>query len=133
MRPMTRKNIFTLFALILFPTLVFGLGSKTFRWQPPTERENGDTLTPDEIANYEIACSDQSGGPYTLFTTMANGKTNTNHTVTDAFQDGTYFCVARTIDTDGLISEDSNEINFTVTRCESSDCRPKAPTLSVDP
>ena len=118
--------------LLLVPLAVFGAGSKTFTWTPPTERENGDPLTAAEIDHFQIECGTQSGGPYNVFSTGAPGNSSTI-VASDVFSEGTYYCVARTVDNNGLESVNSNETNFTVGRCEATDCKPKPPVLSVNP
>jgi len=119
-------------ALLSLSTLVFGMSSKTFTWEAPTQRENGDALPSGEIQEYIIRCGTETGGPYTAFRFETNANVN-EYASDEVFDPGTYFCIARTKDTEGLISENSNEVNFTVGRCEATDCRPRPPVLSVTP
>ena len=123
----------TLLALILIPTVVFGLSAKDFNWQKPTQRVNGDPLAPAEIANYRLKCGTQPGGPYDFMTAIMPGGDNEQYTTSEVFPEGTYHCVAQTLDTEGRESDNSGEVNFTVARCDSTDCRPMPPALSVGP
>lgn len=121
------------FLLVIFiPLIAFGLGSKTFNWTPPDSRENGDPMTIQEIDRFPISCGTQAGGPYDAFTFNAAGNVS-SFVAADIFPEGTYFCVAQTVDTNGEISRYSNEVNFTVGRCQATDCRPRPPVLNVSP
>lgn len=122
-------------ALLLLSPLVFGDVSKLFTMQAPTQRENSDALALSEIASYKVMCGMQQGGPYDFFTldNPASGQVTETFVSGDVFPAGTYFCIATDTDTGGLESAGSNEINFTVGRCDVSDCRPKPPVLSVLP
>ena len=120
--------------IILVPLLAFADVSKTFDWTAPTQRTNGDALALTDIASYEIRCSTASGGPYNLYTSgaiLANGQPSQSFTASNAFTEGTYYCVATDTDTNNLTSDNSNEINFTVGHCDVTDCRPMPPILNV--
>lgn len=120
-------------ALLVLSPLVFGDISKTFTMTAPTQRENTDALALSELAAYRVVCGLLPGGPYDTFQfdQLASGQPTESIATAEIFPAGTYHCVATVADTDGARSGDSNEINFTVGRCDVSDCRPKPPTLQI--
>ena len=91
----------------------------------PTRMVNGDVLLPANIARSNVNCS-LAGGQPVLKATMQGAATSASWTETVA---GTYTCHATTTDTEGRTSAPSGSVNFTVGRCEVSDCRPMPPTL----
>ena len=120
-------------ALLALAPLVLGDVSKTFVMDAPTARENGDALALSEIASYSVKCGITQGGPYDifLFSQPSTGQGQETVVTNDIFPAGTYFCIATDTDTDGLESGVSNEIFFTVERCQATDCRPRPPVLQI--
>ncbi len=120
-------------ALLLLSPLVFGNVSKTFTMNAPTARENGDALALSEIASYTVKCGINQGGPYDIFTFGQPSTNSAQETIVSnqVFPAGTYFCVATDTDTGNLESGASNEIFFTVERCDATDCRPLPPVLQI--
>lgn len=120
-------------ALLVLSPLVFGDVSKTFTMQAPQQRENSDPLPLSDLAAYRVVCGLLPGGPYDTFQFDQNATGSASEAIAtaDVFPAGTYHCVATVIDTGGLRSGVSNEINFTVGRCQVSDCRPKPPVLQI--
>lgn len=88
----------------------------TTRWKPPIIRENGDTLTPEEIAGYKVYRV--QGTELTVVATVTSGVTH--QLVVPAGECFTLYVTA--VDTDNLESKPSTSI----TRCASL---PDAPTM----
>lgn len=122
-------------ALLCLSPLVFGDVTKTFTVAAPAQRENGDPIQLSELDSYRIQCGLLPGGPYDIhqFEQSSTGLEEEAIESGDIFVEGTYYCVATVTDIDDRRSGNSNEINFTVGRCEVSDCRPRPPSLSVTP
>jgi len=75
----------------------------TFRWETPTERENGEPLAVSEIACYEIVGRSPSG-TLTWRAQIPGGRTQVYHTNDPIVTSITDFRIA-VCDTDGLFSE----------------------------
>lgn len=105
----------------ILPLLLGATGTITV----PTRMVNGDVLLPANIARSEVHCS-LAGGQPVIKATMPGASTSASWTETVA---GTYTCFATTTDTEGRQSAPSAVVNFTVGRCEVTDCRPLPPTL----
>ncbi len=116
---MNRKLILALSATL---PLLFGATSTI---TVPTKMVNGDVLLPAQIARSNVLCS-LAGGQPVQKATMNGAGTTASWTETVA---GTYTCFATTTDTEGRTSAPSGSVNFTVGRCEVSDCRPMPPTI----
>ena len=127
------KYLLRIVALMSLAPLVFGDVAKTFVMDAPTARENNDPLALSEIAEYAVKCGINGGGPYDifLFAQPATGAATETIVSNQVFPAGTYFCIATDTDTDGLESGVSNEIFFTVERCQAQDCRPRPPVLQI--
>jgi hypothetical protein len=96
----------TLVLLLGFmPALVLAEATVLMSWEAPTERENGETLTMDELASYEAEC----GGETVL--TLDDGAA-TSAEVALAF--GRHDCRIRVTDTDGLVSRWSDTVTVVV-------------------
>jgi len=108
--------------LLLTVPLLLGT---TGRIEVPTRMVNGDVLLPAQISRSNILCSLAGGTPVNK-ATMQGADTTATWTETVA---GTYTCFATTTDTEGRTSAPSATVNFTVGRCEVSDCRPMPPTI----
>jgi hypothetical protein len=118
------KYFLRVVALLLLSSVVFGIGGKTFTWQPPTQRMDGTALPQTEIREYKIYCD---GDPAPVWT-QENVPLNTDTWVAPdgTFALGTHVCFATTVDTTGQESDPSNTVNFTVTPE-----RPNAPVFAV--
>lgn len=97
-------------------------------WTTPQQRVNGDALTTQEIAAYEVECL--AAGGDRVFAGTATG-TELELRTDAVFEDGDYFCRVRVIDTDGRPSAWGNSEPFTVGRCEATDCSPMPPEVTV--
>lgn len=106
---MKRTALITL-ALVLLSPLVFAIGEKTFDWTPPTEYVDATPLPQSEIASYDIECDGA------LLTNVPNAPLDTDQYIAPpgTFATGDHSCVAYTITTEGVRSDASNPVNFTV-------------------
>ena len=77
----------------------------TVSWSIPTERENGSSLTIDEIAGYEVVMSREGRAP--IISTVSGG--STTEYVVSGLDQGLYQFQVRTVDKDGLQSVLSNK------------------------
>ncbi len=104
--------------LLLLSSIVLGYQNKEFNWTPPTQYEDGSPLPDGEIASYNIYCNGS------LLGNVVNaGGTNTWTSPDGSLPPGTYDCYATTVASNGLESEASNTVNFTV-----SPSNPAAPS-----
>lgn len=94
----------------------------TIEFDPPTSRQNGDSLDPaTEIAHYDLYCrapagSDESPGfPDTGYEIPGAASDGVHETTYEAVfgERGTYECVLTATDNDGLESDYSNVNEFT--------------------
>ena len=99
-----------LVALLLLSPLVFAVGEKTFTWSPPTEYEDGTPLPQADIASYDIECDGA------LLANVLNTPLDTDsyQAPPGTFSTGTHTCVAYTWTTEGVRSNASDPVNFTV-------------------
>jgi hypothetical protein len=104
------KRLKLLVCLLLVSPLVFALGEKTFTWTPPTQYEDGSNLPQEEIASYDIQCS--NGWSVNVPNEPLN--TDTYEAPAGTFAPGTYDCVGYTISNLGIRSRASDPVNFTV-------------------
>lgn len=118
------KKLILVTVIVLLTAPLWAAVEKTATWQPPNTRVNGDPLPASEIAGYDLECQ-RVGGAVVYATGITAGATT--HTTPEVFEAGDYTCRMRTLDTNGLVSEWSNAVGFTVGRCETSDCRPTPP------
>lgn len=97
-------------ALMVLSPLVFAVGEKTFTFIPPTQFEDGTPLPQSSIAAYDIECDGS------LLVTLPNQPqgTDTYQAPPDTFATGVHTCVAFTVTTEGVRSQPSNQVNFTV-------------------
>lgn len=120
--------------LVLVAPLAIGQVEKTVSLTPPTARVNGDPLPISELARYDIQCL-VAGEQVPLFSIVLNPP-GTSIETPAAFDAGPiYFCRGRAVDTEGRMSDWGLSANFTVGRCEVSDCRPMPPasiTVSLE-
>lgn len=130
-----RYKVILAAVVLLGPLVATGDASRTFTFNVPTARVNGDPLPLNELEGFTVQCGTQSGGPYNygIFPGANTGTQNQSINPGEVFTEGTYYCIATAIDTAARESGFSNEINFTVGRCETTDCRPNPPILSVSP
>lgn len=90
---------------------------KTVSWDAPTEYEDGTPLTTSDLTQYDLTCTGVSA--------VFPGD------VTSAIQDfppGDYTCTLTVTATNGLESQPSNAVSFTVARPPSP---PKAPMILI--
>lgn len=99
-----------LLPLLLLSPLVFAIGEKTFDWTPPTQYEDASPLPQSDIASYDIECDGS------LLVNVPNAPLNTDsyQAPPGTFAVGTHSCVAFTVTTEGVRSQPSNTVNFTV-------------------
>lgn len=97
-------------ALLLLSPMVFAVGEKTFNWTPPTEYEDATPLPQSDIASYDIECD----GALLVNVPNVPLNTDTYQAPPGTFSVGTHTCVAYTVTTEGVRSQPSNAVNFTV-------------------
>ena len=104
------RTIINVTALLLLSSVVFAVGEKTFRWEPPTEYSDGTPLPQSEIASYDIECDGS------LLANVPNTPLDTDSFFAPpgTFAVGSHTCVAYTWSTEGVRSVASNPVNFTV-------------------
>ena len=80
-------------------------------WSIPTTRQNGELLSPSELAAYEIyITADQSGGEQVI---VVNDPMQTSYTIVGLAPDTYHFAIAA-VDVDGLRSELSVVVDKTI-------------------
>ena len=94
-------------------------GSITVNWTAPTEREDGEALAANEIAQYVVYYRESTSSNYdgAAFINVADEDGNgapTSQSIPDLEIGKTYYIAAVTIDSNGLTSQLSNEIQKTV-------------------
>ena len=77
-------------------------------WEPPVAREDGQSLSPDEIEHYTILTGKESG-EYTTSRIVPSPETSISCALLE-LTGGTNFIAGTTTDTDGVVSQISNEI-----------------------
>lgn len=121
------RKLFILFALVA--PLALAQVPKTARWEHPTQRVNGDALTLEEIAGYDIECFNVATDEVIYATGLPT--TPNTHVTPEVFTDGNFACRMRTIDTETRLSTWNQSNVFTVGRCEVTDCTPLPPQSIV--
>jgi hypothetical protein len=97
--------------LVCLPlTVTWAVGEKTFQWTPPTQYEDGTNLPQEDIASYNIECSNG----WTVNVPNEPLNTDTYEAPAGTFEPGTYSCVGYTLSTAGVSSRASEPVNFTV-------------------
>jgi len=86
-------------------------GSARLSWNIPTKRENGDSLSLNEIASYEIYVTAENAG--SSRTIRLDNRNQTQFTLEPLSTDTYYFSMV-TIDTDGMYSELSQVVSKTI-------------------
>lgn len=119
------KRVILVLLTLLITAPLWAAVDKDVTWVAPTERVNGDPLPVTDIAGYDLECLRESDNVVVYATGLP--VTATTHQTPEVFEAGNFFCRMRTLDTDGLISDWSQSANFTVGRCETTDCRPLPP------
>lgn len=119
---------FLILAALIAPLAVAQV-PKTATWIAPDARENGDVLSPDEIAGYDLECTNVDTGGIVYATALP--PTPTSHATPNVFDAGDFRCRMRTIDTEGRVSTWAQSPVFTVGRCETSNCNPQPPRSIV--
>lgn len=107
------KALVALAVLFAMPALA-ATATATLSWTVPTARTDGTALSQSEIGPYTLACGTTSGD-HSKYTTQVTdvspyGQENVNLGFLPG--PGTYYCVMRTNDTNGLTSADSNEVKI---------------------
>lgn len=102
--------LFRVIALTLLSGVVFAIGEKTFDWTPPDQYVDGTPLAQADIASYDIECD----GTHLVNVPNVPLNTDTYQTPANTFATGTHSCVAFTVTTEGVRSEASAPVNFTV-------------------
>jgi hypothetical protein len=82
------------------------VGSTSLRWQPPSQRVDGESLSMSEIAGYRIFYGTRSGD-YDSVLSVDDPYTST--ILIDDLPVGTYYFVMTTVDTSGIESSYSRE------------------------
>lgn len=82
----------------------------TITWEPPTQRTDGSALPSSQIAGYVFSC--RVNGEHVDKLDIAGAERQAVTTYADLFGDayGTYQCAMRTVDSTGLESPLSNEV-----------------------
>lgn len=93
-------------------------------WSPPTQYEDGATLSASEVKNYKIYYGDKQGGPYQFIVTVPG---NTNTVTIDSLPNGTWYFVATTVSTQDAESKPTSEVSKVVNIVK----KPKAPSNFV--
>lgn len=122
-----RRMILVLLGLAITAPL-WAAVEKTVSWTAPTQRVNGDALTPGEIAGYDLECY-RTGGEVIYSTGVPSSASS--HVTPEVFDAGDFRCRMRTNDTGGLQSAWGESNVFTVGRCDVTDCRPQPPSSIV--
>ncbi|MFK8020383.1 MAG: fibronectin type III domain-containing protein [Pseudomonadales bacterium] len=86
-------------------------GSARLSWNIPTQRENGESLSLNEIASYEIYVTAENAG--SSRTIRLDNRNQTQFTLEPLSTDTYYFSMV-TIDTDGMYSELSQVVSKTI-------------------
>lgn len=93
--------------LVLPLTATWGDGTVTLNWTPPIQNEDGSPLADADIAGYNVYCNGS------LLVNVPNTG-GTDSWGSGLLPTGDYTCTARTLNTEGVESVDSNTVNFTV-------------------
>lgn len=120
-----KRPVWLAVGLLLITAPLWASVDKSVTWTAPTERVNGDPLPPAEIAGYDLECVVQATGEVVYATGLPAGASQ--HQTAEVFNEGTFICRMRTLDTGGLVSDWGESNPFTVGRCDVTDCRPKPP------
>lgn len=107
-RRTAQRNLLAGIALVLAFVLLLGLTASasaqttgTLSWTPPTERENGDPMPPEEIGGYELRVVAPDGSTDTI---VINDPAATGYDLS-GLQHGDYTFMIAVYDTNGLYSE----------------------------
>lgn len=119
------KRVILVLLVLLISAPLWAAVTKDVTWLAPNARVNGDPLPAGEIAGYDLECV-RAGTGEVVYATGIPASAST-HTTAEVFDDGNFACRMRTLDTGGLVSDWSADVNFTVGRCEVTDCRPLPP------
>lgn len=83
-------------------------------WDRPTARVDGQPLSTDEIAGYQLGCSMQAGVYDAVDLVIPGGAAEEHETrradILPGY--GEYYCALRTVDTDGRAGPWSNEVQI---------------------
>lgn len=100
--------------LILFAGPAF---AETLTWDPPTTREDGQSLDPaTEVENYTLYCVDTSGENSEVSVDIPGLAEETEYEISKSEflpTYGEYACAMTATDTDGLESSNSNPVTLT--------------------
>lgn len=109
MKPFLGSIIFLLFIAIVSNADAQNIGTSIFSWNPPTQRENGEALKPEEIGGFIVAYRKE--GDNAFFEVKVDAR-KTELPITVPF--GNYEVRALCYDTNGLYSNWSSVKKFTV-------------------
>lgn len=93
-------------------TIINGQGTITLRWNPPTQRMDGSTLSPNEISGYRVEWGQTLDPPDGTFDVSEGGATTSVFTLPLSETAEILFAM-RTRDSDDQLSERSNAISRT--------------------
>jgi len=104
------KKILLVILLCLPLTVTWAVGEHTFKWTPPTTYTDDTPLAQEDIREYVIECNGEE------LATIPNQPLNTDtyEAPPGTFPPGNYTCVGFTVTTQGISSDASNPVNFTV-------------------
>ena len=120
------KILIRIAALLALSSLVFAAGNKTFDWTPPVTNTDGSVLTNAEIESYNFYCDGNAVAIHNQINVPLN--IDTWAAPDNTFSTGDHSCFATTVNTDGVESPPSNNVNFTV-----APATPNPPVLSARP
>jgi hypothetical protein len=114
-------------SLALVSSIALADADVTLSWTPPTQCTNGDAIGATEqctaLTRFALHCGSVSGGPYEWLWGLDAARL----TDTRSYADGDYYCVLKARN-DGGLSDNSNEIFFTVATPPPTPIVPNPPT-----
>lgn len=108
LKPFVFAFIFAAFFVLVSNADAQNIGTSIFSWNPPTQRENGETLKSEEIGGYVVAYRKEGDNAFKEVIV----RNATEYAITVPF--GNYEVKAQCFDTNGLYSNWSTTKKFTV-------------------